>query len=98
MDNPVPASTLSARRDTVFVVLAAAFTSLCAFLYYFTRGQILLYGDSVAHINIARRVFDYWLLGQYPNDEDMAAVKKGQAGTPIGKPRIAADMPWSGAP
>jgi len=54
----VQASTLSARRDTVLVILAAAFTSLCAFLYYFTRGQILLYGDSVAHINIARRVFD----------------------------------------
>ncbi|MFZ3126490.1 MAG: penicillin-binding protein 2, partial [Rhodoferax sp.] len=28
---------------------------------------------------IARRVFDYWLLGQYPNAEDMAAVRKGVA-------------------
>ncbi|MDP9266829.1 MAG: hypothetical protein M3P27_00710 [Acidobacteriota bacterium] len=51
-------SNVSDKRDTVLIVLAAAFTSLCAFLYYFTRGQILLYGDSVAHINIARRVFD----------------------------------------
>jgi len=43
---------------------------------------------------IARRVFDYWLLGQYPNDEDMAAVRKGQATAPIGKPLVAADVPW----
>ncbi|TAG32756.1 MAG: penicillin-binding protein 2 [Polaromonas sp.] len=41
---------------------------------------------------IARRVFDYMLMGQYPNDEDMAAVQKGQAGAPVGKPRRAADM------
>ena len=41
---------------------------------------------------IARRVFDYMLLGQYPNDEDMAAVQKGQAGAPIGKPRRVAEM------
>jgi penicillin-binding protein 2 len=43
---------------------------------------------------IARRVFDYWLLGQYPNDEDMAAVSKGLAATPIGKPRQTSEMTW----
>lgn len=42
---------------------------------------------------IARRVFDYWLLGQYPSEDDMAAVRKGQAAAPIGKPRAAADVP-----
>ena len=41
---------------------------------------------------IARRVFDYMLMGQYPNDEDMAAVRKGQAGAPVGKPRSVAEM------
>jgi penicillin-binding protein 2 len=41
---------------------------------------------------IARRVFDYALLGQYPSEEDMVAVQKGLAGAPIGKPRLAADM------
>ena len=51
-------------------------------------------GFGAAHAApIARRVFDYWLLGQMPNDEDMAAVKKGQAGAPIGKPRLAAAWP-----
>jgi len=43
---------------------------------------------------MARRVFDYWLLGQYPNEEDMAAVSKGQATAPIGKPRLVKDLPW----
>jgi len=43
---------------------------------------------------MARRVFDYWLLGQYPSEEDLAAVKKGLAVTPIGKPRKAAEVDW----
>ena len=41
---------------------------------------------------IARRAFDYLLLDQYPSEEDMAAVKKGQAGAPIGKPRRASEL------
>ena len=41
---------------------------------------------------IARRVFDYVLLGQYPSEEDMLAVQTGRAGAPIGKPRLASDM------
>ena len=45
---------------------------------------------------IARRVFDYWLMGQYPSEEDLAAVQKAQATAPIGKPRLAADMPVPG--
>jgi penicillin-binding protein 2 len=47
---------------------------------------------------IARRVFDYWLLGQYPSVEDMAAVSKGQATAPIGKPRVAVEVPWPRTP
>ena len=35
---------------------------------------------------IAQRVFDYWLMGEYAT-EDIAAVQRGQAGAPIGKPR-----------
>jgi penicillin-binding protein 2 len=46
---------------------------------------------------IARRVFDYWLLQQAPNPEDMAATKKGQAAAPIGKPLPAAEYPWPAA-
>jgi penicillin-binding protein 2 len=43
---------------------------------------------------IARRVFDYWLMGQYPSVEDLAAVSKGLVTAPIGKPRMIADIPW----
>ena len=51
-------------------------------------------GFGAAHAApIARRVFDYLLLGQYPNEIDMAAVQKGLAGAPIGKPRLASEMP-----
>ncbi|MDF1486101.1 penicillin-binding protein 2 [Ramlibacter sp. H39-3-26] len=41
---------------------------------------------------IARRVFDYWLLGQYPSEEDMAATREGKSAAPIGKPRSLADV------
>lgn len=52
-------------------------------------------GFGAAHAApIARRVFDYWLLGQYPSEEDLAAVRKGLAPAPIGKPRQAIDIPW----
>jgi len=49
---------------------------------------------STAAAPIARRAFDYWLLGQYPNAEDMAAVSKGTATAPMGKPLAAATVPW----
>ena len=47
---------------------------------------------------IARRVFDYWLLKQYPSEADIAAVQKAQATTPIGKPRGVAEVPWPPIP
>jgi penicillin-binding protein 2 len=43
---------------------------------------------------IARRVFDYMLMGQYPSLEDIEAVRNGQATRPIGKPRPIASVPW----
>ncbi|MDQ2779073.1 MAG: penicillin-binding protein 2 [Pseudomonadota bacterium] len=50
--------------------------------------------DSAAPI--ARRVFDYVLLGQYPSVEDMAAMREGKAKAPIGIPRRAEDIPLPG--
>jgi penicillin-binding protein 2 len=56
-------------------------------------------GFGAAHAApIARRVFDYLLLGQYPSEEDLAAVQKGQAAAPIGKPRDAAWLDVLGRP
>ena len=43
---------------------------------------------------IARRIFDYWLLQQYPSEEDIAAVQKAQAPAPIGKVRSLSEVPW----
>ena len=43
---------------------------------------------------IARRVFDFVLTGQYPAQEDIEAVQKGQATRPIGKQRAVASVPW----
>jgi penicillin-binding protein 2 len=43
---------------------------------------------------IARRVFDFVIMGQYPSQEDIDAVQKGQATRPIGKPRAVASVPW----
>jgi hypothetical protein len=45
-------------RETTLVGQFAAAASLVAFLFYFRHGDLLLYGDAVAHINIARRVID----------------------------------------
>ncbi|MBT2333367.1 penicillin-binding protein 2 [Variovorax paradoxus] len=46
---------------------------------------------------IARRVFDYWLMDQYPSEADMAAIKTGKATAPIGKPRVASEVAWPAA-
>ena len=42
---------------------------------------------------IARRVLDYLLKGQYPSEEDIALVRIGKAGAPVGQARLAADVP-----
>jgi penicillin-binding protein 2 len=50
-------------------------------------------GFGAAHAApIARRVFDYWLLGQYPSPEDIAATQLGQSARPIGPPRGKQDI------
>ena len=47
---------------------------------------------------IARRVFDYLLLDQYPSEQDIAAQQAGQGGPPIGTPRKASEVPWPPVP
>lgn len=48
----------SRNRETLLVTQLAAGISILAFMIYLRHGSLLLYGDAVAHINIARRVFD----------------------------------------
>jgi len=55
------------------------------------------YGSASA-APITRRAFDYWLLGLYPNDEDLAATRNGQSSAPLGKPRLAAEVAWPASP
>jgi hypothetical protein len=45
-------------RSSARVAGIAFLVSFFSFLHYLQRGDLLLYGDAVAHINIARRVFD----------------------------------------
>ena len=46
---------------------------------------------------IARRVFDYVLLGKLPSEEDIAATQLGQSTVPIGVQRDAVSVPLPGA-
>ena len=48
---------------------------------------------SQAAAPIARRVFDYLLLGLYPSEADMALTREGKSSAPVGTPRTAIDVP-----
>jgi penicillin-binding protein 2 len=45
---------------------------------------------------IARRAFDYLLLGQWPSEEDIALVREGRAAAPVGTPRRAQEVALPG--
>lgn len=44
--------------QTRLVLWLSSCVAVISFLFYFQMGDVLLYGDAIAHINIARRVFD----------------------------------------
>ena len=46
------------REETFPVALAAVVIAFIALLVCYPRGYILLYGDAVAHLGIARRILD----------------------------------------
>lgn len=46
---------------------------------------------------IARRAMDYWINGTLPSLEDIALVQQGKATTPVGKPRLASEVPLPGS-
>jgi len=51
---------------------------------------------SMSAAPIARRVFDYLLMGQYPSEEDIALTQQGKTTAPVGTPRLARDVPLPG--
>jgi hypothetical protein len=46
------------KRELWTVAAVAAMLSLAALAYFYSTNQLLLYGDAVAHLHIARRIFD----------------------------------------
>jgi hypothetical protein len=56
LKNPPAASPWDS--ETQYLLWLATCVSVFSFLFYYQRGDVLLYGDAVAHMNIARRVFD----------------------------------------
>ena len=46
------------RRSEFLLAVLLAILSVAALLWYYAHNELLLYGDAVAHINIARRVID----------------------------------------
>lgn len=63
-ERTVSAKTMSAKtagvrdQSTARVAGLAVLVSMGSFFHYLQHGDILMHGDAVAHINIARRVFD----------------------------------------
>ena len=55
---PASAGAPERNYDALHVGALAAAVSIAFFRNFYTQGAILLYGDGVAHIHIARRVFD----------------------------------------
>ena len=58
------------KPDTSILAVVASFLSVVSFLYFYSHDKVLLYGDAVAHINIARRVFD----SQFPGLSQLGTV------------------------
>jgi hypothetical protein len=58
------------KSDTFVLAVVASFLSVSSFLHFYSQDKILLYGDAVAHINIARRVFD----SQFPGLSQLGTV------------------------
>ena len=59
IDRSDPNPTRSAEPGELLVVAAlAVLVSLTAFLFFYREGDLPLWGDAVAHINIARRLYD----------------------------------------
>src|SRR3954471_6322208 len=58
------------RSDTFVLAVFASLVSIASFLYFYSHDKILLYGDALAHINIARRVFD----SQFPGLTQLGTV------------------------
>ncbi len=55
---PLKAAPSNWDSETRLLAWLATCVSVFSFLFYLKHGDVLLYGDAIAHTNIARRVFD----------------------------------------
>lgn len=83
----------SPRREILAVLAIASALSIGAFLYFFNQGMTNVYGDGVAHANIARKVVD--------SPDDSLWQRYIQIGTPwlplqtvLMLPLVANDWMW----
>src|SRR4051812_50181997 len=67
---PVMANASPRRSDAFLLAVFASLVSTASFLHFYSQDKVLLYGDAVAHINIARRVFD----SQFPGLAQLGTV------------------------
>src|SRR4051812_15291097 len=67
---PVMANASPRRSDAFLLAVFASLVSIASFYYFYSHDKILEYGDAVAHINIARRVFD----SQFPGLSQLGTV------------------------
>lgn len=58
MPKPTKFELPQADSDVNLLIWLATCASILSFLFFYRQAQVLLYGDAIAHINIARRVFD----------------------------------------
>jgi hypothetical protein len=94
---PAPQTPAALRQESVWVGCAAAILSFFALAYSTRHGMLLLYGDAVAHLSIARRLGDslypgfrqlgsVWLplphLLMYPLAQNIRLWQSGLAGAP----------------
>jgi Cft2 family RNA processing exonuclease len=56
-------------REMVLVAQLAAAVSIASFFYHLQHGHLLLYGDAVAHINIARNYAEPWVQPLYTHPD-----------------------------
>ncbi len=57
-DLGIPGVRPATREETFPIAISSVVVAFIAFLVCFARGYLLLYGDAVAHLGIARRIFD----------------------------------------
>ncbi len=97
VDGPVTGAVRPAtREETRPIALAAVLLGFIALMVCYLRGYILLYGDAVAHLGIARRILDSRNPGLAQLGGVWAAVAAPVAATVCAEERVVAERTGRG--